>query len=143
MKKVWQIIGIGLLTTSLVSVTSVSITSVSAQQGPGGEDGMQRTRRAGGPGRGHNPCGRRGLRGFFSVLRAIDVIEEQQTQITAIRERYRDSFETIRTNSRAVHQDILDQLLVSGELTTGFAMESALLGDYAQQRITQQLAMAS
>ena len=141
MKKVWQMIGIGLLTTSLISITS--ITNGLAQQGPGGEDGVRNARRAGGPGRGHNPCGRRGLRGLFSVLRAIDVTEEQQAQISAIRESSRDSLETIRTNSRTVRQDVRDQLLAPGQLTTDFATESAQLGDYAQQRISQQLAMLS
>jgi Spy/CpxP family protein refolding chaperone len=138
MKKVWQMIGIGLLTTSLISTTNAS-----AQQGPGGEDGV-RNGRAGGPGRGRNMCNRRGLRGLFSVLRAIDITEEQQTQITTIRESYQDSFETMRTNTQAVRQNVLDQLLTPGQLATDFvAMESAQLGDYAQQRISQQLAMLS
>ena len=141
MKKVWQMIGIGLLTTGLIS--STSITHSLAQQGPGGEDGVRNARRASGPGRGQHMCGRRGLRGLFSVLRAIDLTEEQQTQISTIREGYHDSFETIRTNSQAVRQDVLDQLLAPGQLTTDFATESAQLGDYAEQRISQQLAMLS
>ena len=122
MQKFWQILGVALLTTSLVGAMALYVDAR--------------------PGFGNGPC-RRGGSQLFRVLNAIDLTQEQQNQIETIRDNHRDATEAIRTESQTIRQDILDTLLASGALTTDFATEVTQLGDLAQQRIDARLSMLS
>lgn len=103
-------IGVALLTTSLISIIDVS-----PRHGFAAEDEAHSVRRAGLPGQCHNPHHRR-LYGIFSGLRVIEITDEQKAQIYGIRDSFRDPFEAVRINSQAVRQEVLTKSLANGPL---------------------------
>jgi Spy/CpxP family protein refolding chaperone len=76
-----------------------------------------------GPGRHHHGMGGAGL--SFKTLKALDLTNEQQAQIDAIRESHRETTKTLWSELRTIHTDITNKLLASGDVTAA---------DFTEQR---------
>jgi Spy/CpxP family protein refolding chaperone len=94
-----------------------------------------------GPGRHHHGMG--GGAGLsFKTLKALDLTNEQQTQIDAIRESHRETMKTLWSELRTIHTDITNKLLASGDVTAAdFTEQSERAAQLGAQLFSERLAV--